>query len=132
MAIVDTGDVLPCIFSRQLILGNIKVSGSLEAIIAGKALQQVWSATKDKVMVCQDCEYRYVCRDCRPLSEAAAQGRADYLRAPFPRCTYNPYTGRWGEGIWSVDNGGQPYYDQLPRLAIQQALKEDDDQGVAV
>jgi hypothetical protein len=79
----------------------------------------MWSATKDQVMVCRDCEYRYVCFDCRPLSEAAAAGRADYLHAPYPRCTYNPYTGEWSEGLWHVDEQGQPYYDRSKAAQIK-------------
>ena len=75
-------------------------------------------------MVCQDCEYRYVCFDCRPLSEGYAKGQSDYLHAPYPRCSYNPYTGEWGQGLWRM-NGEGPYYDRSYAPVIQKVLAED-------
>lgn len=121
IAITEAGDVLPCIFTRNRSLGNVLVSRALAPILRGPALREVWGATKDQVMVCRDCEYRYVCFDCRPLSEAAAAGKADYLHAPYPRCTYNPYTGEWRAGLWKVDKEGQPYYDRSHAAQIQAA-----------
>lgn len=119
ITITDTGDVLPCIFSRTQVLGNVLANRSLSEIVAGDATQTTWHTTKDHVLVCRDCEYRYVCFDCRPLSEAAAAGRADYFTAPYPRCTYNPYTGEWGSGVWTVDENGSPRYDTRLRQVIE-------------
>src|SRR5262249_15954585 len=121
IAIAGVGAVLPCIFTRNPSVGNVLVSRALAPILRGPALRQVWGATKDQVMVCRDCEYRYVCFDCRPLSEAAAAGKAGYLHAPFPRCTYNPYTGEWRAGLWKVDGEGKPYYDRSKAAEIQAA-----------
>jgi len=112
ITVTEFGDVLPCIFSRDNIVGNVLVAPTLENILRGPVLTRIWRATKDGVMVCRDCEYRYVCFDCRPLSEGASQGNASYLEAPYPRCTYNPYTGEWGQGLWKVDESGQPVYDR--------------------
>jgi radical SAM protein with 4Fe4S-binding SPASM domain len=119
IAVTEFGDVLPCIFTRNHTMGNVLVARGLTPVVRGQALRQMWSATKDQVMVCRDCEYRYVCFDCRPLSEAAAMGRADYLHAPYPRCTYNPYTGEWGAGLWHVNERGQPHYDRSNAAQIQ-------------
>jgi radical SAM protein with 4Fe4S-binding SPASM domain len=119
VAVTELGDVLPCIFTRNHSAGNVLVSRALAPILRSQAVRQIWGATKDQVMVCRDCEYRYVCFDCRPLSEAAAAGRADYLHAPFPRCTYNPYTGEWRAGLWKVDEHGQPSYDRSQAAQIQ-------------
>jgi radical SAM protein with 4Fe4S-binding SPASM domain len=121
IGITEFGDVLPCIFTRNHVMGNVLASRGLAPILRAPALRQVWSATKDQVMVCRDCEYRYVCFDCRPLSESAAAGKADYLHAPYPRCTYNPYTGEWRAGLWRVDAEGQPYYDRSQAAQIQAA-----------
>lgn len=123
ITITDTGDVLPCVFSRSQIVGNVADVGSLEPIVIGQLLQQCWQATKDDVLVCCDCEYRYVCFDCRPLAEGHAQGRADYLNAPYPRCSYNPYSGEWGQGLWRMNEDG-PFYDRSFGLAIQQVIAE--------
>src|SRR5262249_6930102 len=119
IAITEFGDVLPCIFTRNHTVGNLLVSRALAPIVRGAALRRMWRATKDQVLVCRDCEYRYVCFDCRPLSEASAAGRADYLHAPYPRCTYNPYTGEWAAGLWKVDEGGEPAYDRSQAAEIQ-------------
>lgn len=111
ITITETGDVLPCIFSRNQVMGNVMKNGGVEGVILSSALQQIWNTTKDSVLVCRDCEFRYVCFDCRPLSEAVAMGKADYLHAPYPRCSYNPYTGEWGKGLWRM-NETEPYYDR--------------------
>jgi len=112
IAITEFGEILSCIFTRDRILGNYLNKNSLEGIIKGPELQQIWHMTKEDVNVCQDCEYRYVCFDCRPLAEELSEGRADFKTAPYPRCTYNPYSGRWGDGVWSADVNGRPYYDR--------------------
>jgi MoaA/NifB/PqqE/SkfB family radical SAM enzyme len=121
ITITETGDVLPCIFSRDQIMGNVLEAGGLETVTVGAALQQVWNTTKDSVMVCKDCEYRYVCFDCRPLSEAAALGNAEYLHAPYPRCSYNPYTGEWAKGLWRMTKAGL-IYDRQYGANIHQVL----------
>ena len=92
LAITAAGDVIPCIFARTQVCGNI-LSHSLDDVISGEALQQCWSTTKDKIPKCQDCEYRYACSDCRPLAQNSSPGK-DWLA--YPReCFYNPYTGIW-------------------------------------
>lgn len=120
ITVTEFGDVLPCIFSRDNVVGNVLVAPSLENVLRGPVLTRIWRATKDGVMVCQDCEYRYVCFDCRPLSEGASAGNAGYLNAPYPRCTYNPYTGEWGQGLWKVDEFGNPFYDRSLAAEIQE------------
>lgn len=113
VAITDTGDVLPCTFSRSQVVGNVLEAKGLVEVIGGSAIQIIWHNTKDNVLVCKDCEYRYLCFDCRPLSEVMSEGRSEYLSAPYPRCTYNPYTGEWGSGTWRVRADGEPYYSQI-------------------
>lgn len=125
LTITETGIVLPCIFSRSQALGSVR-QNSLQKVLESDKLQSIWKTTKDDVLVCRDCEYRYVCFDCRPLSEGAAEGNAHYLHAPYPRCTYNPYTGEWGLGIWKVDNDGQPYYDKSLQPIIQKIKQKKD------
>jgi radical SAM protein with 4Fe4S-binding SPASM domain len=120
MAITEFGDILPCIFERNHILGNYLAQKSLSEIVDSSILQSTWHTTKDDVAVCQDCEYRYVCFDCRPIAETAAEGRASFQNAPYPRCTYNPYSGEWGNGVWKVDLFGKPFYDQSLAMEIKQ------------
>lgn len=122
ITITDNGNVLPCIFSREQIVGNVRQK-SLEKVLEGK-IQKIWGLTKDDVLVCRDCEYRYVCFDCRPISEGAACGNGEYKTAPYPRCTYNPYEGQWGGGTWKVDEQGRPYYDETLRPIIEMVRAE--------
>ena len=121
ITITDNGDILPCIFSRNLAVGNL-FSNLLQEIVVGQKLETIWRSTKDNVLVCQDCEYRYVCFDCRPLSEGVNQGKGEYLTAPYPRCTYNPYNGEWAKGVWRVDENGKPYYDETLRPIIEEVV----------
>lgn len=123
ITITDDGSVLPCIFSRNLTVGNVQET-KLSEIVSGQKLESIWRSTKDSVLVCQDCEYRYTCFDCRPLSDGANQGRGEYLTAPYSRCTYNPYSGEWAKGTWKVDESGKPYYDEVLKPVIENIISE--------
>ncbi|AKM83472.1 hypothetical protein A2422_01195 [Candidatus Woesebacteria bacterium RIFOXYC1_FULL_31_51] len=109
IAITDNGDVLPCVFSRDQIVGNV-LEKSLAEIVDGNRLIKVWQNTKDCVQVCKDCEYRYCCTDCRPSSLGTNQNVGEYLTAPYPKCAYNPYEGKWGKGYWKLDLEHKPIY----------------------
>ncbi len=112
IAITTNGQVIPCIFSRNDILGSLR-NQELADILESPALKETWELTKDKVLVCKDCEYRYACSDCRPLAEGSSCGKG-YSNAPFPRCTYNPYTGEWESGVWKMNTQGEAIYEELP------------------
>lgn len=90
IAITSTGDVLPCVFARNEIIGNIKTT-SVKNIVSKQ--NKYSSITKDKIEVCRDCEFRYACHDCRPL----AKGVYNSIYAKNPRCLYDPYEGKWGK-----------------------------------
>jgi radical SAM protein with 4Fe4S-binding SPASM domain len=89
-AVTGEGDVLPCVFAREQVVGNVKEE-NLTRIVSGEKMLKIWRLTKDQVEGCKDCEYRYVCQDCRPL----AYGINKNVYEKSPRCTYNPYTGEW-------------------------------------
>lgn len=129
ITIMDNGDVLPCIFSRDSVVGNVNKT-ALGEVISGWKLETIWRSTKDNVLVCQDCEYRYACFDCRPLSTGSNQDYGEYLSAPYPRCTYNPYTGEWAKGVWRVNESGEPYYDETLRPIIENFLILNKDNAV--
>jgi len=94
IAITSSGDVIPCIFARNQISGNI-LSTPLAEVLNGPILKSCWQTTKDEIEKCKDCEYRYACTDCRPL----AQGSDPQKRwlACSAECSYNPHTGEWKE-----------------------------------
>ncbi len=81
------GYILPCIMHCQNSCDMSVRSNTLEYILDNNIIPRYWKLSKDKINVCKDCEYRYVCFDCRPL--------ADSLNTRGTNCLYNPYLGRW-------------------------------------
>ncbi|MBX2906954.1 MAG: grasp-with-spasm system SPASM domain peptide maturase [Taibaiella sp.] len=77
--------------SMTKIYGNIEKDSLLD-IINNTEITMFWSINKDKIKVCQDCEFRYVCMDCRAYLESPT----DTYSKPL-KCGYNPYTGEWEE-----------------------------------
>lgn len=92
LAITASGDVIPCIFARDQVCGNI-VATPLHTILNDQPLKACWQTTKDCITKCQDCEYRYACADCRPLAQSMDTKKC-WTAAPAD-CSYNPYTGKW-------------------------------------
>ncbi len=107
IVIQKNGDVIPCVFLRNEVVGNIN-NESLEKILKTPKIREMWNITKDNVQICSDCEYRYICKDCRALSKSV-YSKDNF---PFPRCTYNPYLGEWGGGLWRKDNNGKLYFEE--------------------
>lgn len=68
--------------------GNVREQ-TLAAAIEKVDLRRLWGVTKDQVQVCKDCEFRYVCTDCR------AHTKDGGLFSQPSSCTYNPYAARW-------------------------------------
>jgi len=71
--------------------GNI-ANTSVKEILKSKEFKKNWNITKDKIHVCKDCEFRYICTDCR----AYVENPQDIYSKPL-KCGYNPYTGKWVE-----------------------------------
>lgn len=69
--------------------GNIR-NTSLGTAIADPALIQIASITKDQVTVCRDCEFRYICTDCRAFIRDVTN---PYSKPA--KCSYDPYTATW-------------------------------------
>jgi radical SAM protein with 4Fe4S-binding SPASM domain len=91
LTVSSTGDVNPCIMQRDGVSGNV-CSQSLSDIIAG-GIRRYWDLSYDKIEVCRDCEYRYACHDCRPITF----GPSGELTAKTIHCSYDPYHGRFVE-----------------------------------
>lgn len=88
IAITPEGDVIPCEFARDCILGNVKKS-PISEIINSEDIQSIWYMNFNKINECKDCEYRYACKDCRFLSEKISDKNK--------RCLYKPLLGIWDE-----------------------------------
>lgn len=89
LAITASGDVIPCIFARRAVCGNLRKDSYADILTR---LREEWRITKDRVEVCRDCEYRYACHDCRPTAEGVTGNKF----SKHLRCTYDPYSGVWG------------------------------------
>lgn len=69
--------------------GNV-VDTPLRRAVDDPAFRVLWGIGKDQVEVCRDCEFRYICTDCR----AWVRDPGDPRSKPA-RCSYDPYTARW-------------------------------------
>ena len=63
---------------------------SLHGAVARRDFRELWSVHKDQIEVCKDCEFRYVCTDCR----AYLSDETNRLSKPA-KCRYDPYTAEW-------------------------------------
>lgn len=77
-------NVYPCVMERRLCYGNIKKIPITQMLGTEPSF-----LTKDKIKGCKDCEFRYVCFDCRP----DCNGNGIYDKPWY--CTYNPQKGIW-------------------------------------
>lgn len=62
----------------------------LDDVVKRNDFRFIWSLSKGKVVVCKDCEYRYVCQDCR----AILSNPLDIFSKP-KYCSYDPYSNHW-------------------------------------
>lgn len=85
MAIDTDGEIKTCLWSEE-VLGNIRTDNLKDMIIGGR-FDSAWEMTKDKIEVCNECERRYACNDCR-VSSVRRQHAFDQ-KPSF--CNYNPY-----------------------------------------
>lgn len=70
--------------------GNIHLD-SIDTIVNNSEFKKIWYATKDKIKICRDCEFKYVCFDTRPLTF----NETDQLYESAIACDYDPYIGEW-------------------------------------
>jgi SPASM domain peptide maturase of grasp-with-spasm system len=69
--------------------GNTAGTALADALEAD-GFRELWTLSKDQVEVCRDCEFRYVCTDCR----AFVENPGDRHSKPA-KCGYDPYTATW-------------------------------------
>ena len=68
--------------------GNINKI-KLKEIINLKSFQEKWRISKDKIEICRDCEFRYICTDCRTNIEDIRN-----IYSKPKNCPYNTYTAK--------------------------------------
>jgi SPASM domain peptide maturase of grasp-with-spasm system len=69
--------------------GNIENKNLLQ-VIQDVSFQELWSAQKDEIDTCRDCEFRYMCIDSR-VPKKRLNGTWFYEK----ECNYNPYIAKW-------------------------------------
>jgi SPASM domain peptide maturase of grasp-with-spasm system len=88
IAIDVEGNIKNCP-SMQKSFGNIRDT-SLKEAAADPGFRSLWTVNKDMIGVCRDCEFRYICTDCRAF---VCEDRDRYSK-PLT-CRYNPYRAEW-------------------------------------
>lgn len=87
------GQISPCIMGEKLINPKYSVfTNTIEEILEEYLQKELWSISRDSIEICGDCEYRYVCKDCRPIAI-----KTENLYERGDMCKYNPYERRWEE-----------------------------------
>lgn len=94
IAVDSLGELKNCP-SMTTSFGNISDT-SLSEAIESAGFKDKWKIKKDEIKVCKDCEFRYVCSDCR----AYIEDPEDIYSKPL-KCGYDPYTAKWEE--WSTN-----------------------------
>lgn len=69
--------------------GNVG-STPLSEIVNNEDFKLYTKITKDDIETCKDCQYRYICKDCR----AYIQDPKNIFSKPL-KCGYDPYLDRW-------------------------------------
>lgn len=85
--------------SMERSFGNIK-DITLEEAINMPGFKVLWGIRKDDIDVCKDCEFRYMCTDCRFFIK-----KSDDIYSQPAKCLYNPYIAKWSneDGYISVE-----------------------------
>lgn len=95
------GNIKNCPSMKQA-FGNIK-NTLLKKAIEHPDFKKTWNISKDNIEICKDCEFRYMCTDCR----AFIKNPKNIFSQP-EKCKHNPYTAQWShqKGYSPVENFG--------------------------
>ncbi|MDO5655565.1 MAG: grasp-with-spasm system SPASM domain peptide maturase [Flavobacteriaceae bacterium] len=99
ISIDQNGEIRNCPSMPQS-YGNIKDT-TLQEALNKPGFKKYWNLTKDEIEVCKDCEFRYICTDCRAYTERTHTNQEGLDISKPLKCGYNPYTGEWAE--WSTN-----------------------------
>jgi SPASM domain peptide maturase of grasp-with-spasm system len=88
LSIDARGEIRNCP-SMPASFGNARTT-RLHAAVMDETFREFWEVNKDQVEVCRDCEFRYVCPDCRAWVRTSGE-----RFAKPSKCSYDPYTATW-------------------------------------
>lgn len=75
----------------QSIFGSIDIA-DLNEVVDNEEIKEFWAISKDKILVCKDCEFRYICPDGSiPFKEK----ETDKFYSTKTKCNYDPYKNLW-------------------------------------
>jgi len=75
--------------SSNVSFGRLGEISFLEVILK-RNFRKLWDISKDQIKVCKDCEFRFICTDCRVFRSSTT----DIYAKPL-KCNYDPYTAKW-------------------------------------
>lgn len=87
----EKGNIKKSILDKE-IYGNI-TGFDLKSIVENTDILGFWSTNKDKIEVCKDCEFRYICTDFSIPIKSNNKGNIIYEREI--KCNYDPYKNEW-------------------------------------
>lgn len=90
---IDVDGMIKNCPSQNSSFGKIGNEKLLEVCLRND-FQQIWGVKKDSITECMDCEFRYICSDCRVYIKDSSDG----LSKP-EKCNYDPYKGVWNNKI---------------------------------
>lgn len=99
LSIDASGNIKNCPSMKES-FGNIGDT-ALEESVRHQDFKRYWNLTKDDIEGCKDCEFRYICTDCRAYTERTHTDEAGRDLSKPLKCGYDPYTGEWQE--WSTN-----------------------------
>ncbi|MDR3047883.1 MAG: grasp-with-spasm system SPASM domain peptide maturase [Bacteroidales bacterium] len=99
---IDAGGNIKNCPAMERSFGNIKDT-TLQEAIEKEGFKDLWFINKDKIDVCKDCEFRYMCTDCRCFIKDP-----ENIYSQPAKCGYNPYICKWAgqEGYVPVEECG--------------------------
>ncbi|WP_042721040.1 grasp-with-spasm system SPASM domain peptide maturase [Flavobacterium sp. B17] len=92
LSIDINGEIKNCPSMKES-FGNISKT-SLSKAAGLPSLKKYWEVKKDDIQVCKDCEFRYICTDCRAYTQQSKISNGIDYSKPL-KCSYNPYEGKW-------------------------------------
>jgi len=88
ISVDQRGEIRNCPAMGQS-FGNV-IDTSLQSAVIRRDFQEVWEVNKDQIEICKDCEFRYICTDCRAL----IRDHSNRYSKPS-KCTYDPFRAVW-------------------------------------
>lgn len=90
--------------SMAVSFGNIN-NTTLRNALLNQYFTKYWKVNKDQIEVCKDCEFRYICTDCRAYITNPEKDKSKPLK-----CGYDPYIGEWTD--WNTSKLKQEVFTQ--------------------